>query len=52
MSIDVIMVKDKETKNKVRFAEQSDDPKIGTVYVPKEHADGLGDKVKITVKKA
>lgn len=42
--VTVTMEFDRETKRTRRYAEQSDDPVIGTLYVPKSTlAEALGD---------
>lgn len=40
-----------DTKNKVRFDEPGTDPKIGKLYLVKEHYEALGkpEKVRVTV---
>jgi hypothetical protein len=44
-------VKEKETKNKVRFQEQSDEPIIDKLYVSKSNLSDLGDpeELKVTI---
>jgi hypothetical protein len=45
---------ERETKNTVRYAEQADDPVVGTLYVKKSAAAKLGnpDKLAVTLKSA
>lgn len=44
------MVRDKDTKNTVRYAEAgSDTPAIGTIYLPKRSIEALGNPESITV---
>lgn len=43
---------DKETKNKTRYAEQADEPIVGSLYVRKAEAAKLGKKVKVTIEAA
>mgnify|MGYP003411044826 CR=1 FL=1 len=33
---------ERETKNTIRFAEVSDEPVIGTLYIQKDAIDGIG----------
>lgn len=40
----VIMYEEKQTKNTVRFTEDSETPKLGTIYVPKTTLQELGYK--------
>ena len=40
----IIMYEEKQTKNTVRFTENSETPKIGTLYIPKATLQELGYK--------
>lgn len=40
----IIMYEEKQTKNTVRFTEDSETPKLGTIYVPKTTLQELGYK--------
>ena len=40
----IIMYEERQTKNTVRFTENSETPKIGTIYVPKTTLQELGYK--------
>lgn len=40
----IIMYEEKQTKNTVRFTENSETPKIGTIYVPKTTLQEIGYK--------
>lgn len=40
----IIMYEEKQTKNTVRFTEDSETPKIGTLYVPKTTLREIGYK--------
>ena len=46
--------KDKETKNTVRYAEQGDEPVVGTLYLQKSAVEKLGnpDTLKVTIEAA
>lgn len=41
--------RDKDTKNKIRYAEQADEPVVGSLYVVKAEADKLGDECTVTI---
>lgn len=45
----VSFVKERETKNTVRYAEQGDETVIGTLYVKKAVAENLPDEFTITL---
>ena len=40
----ILMREEKQTKNTVRFAEEAEAPKIGTLYVPKATLREIGYK--------
>ena len=40
----ILMREEKQTKNTVRFAEEAEAPKIGTLYVPKATLQEIGYK--------
>ena len=40
----IIMYEEKQTKNTVRFTENSETPKLGTLYIPKATLQELGYK--------
>lgn len=44
--------KGKDTKNKIRYEEvtvEDDPPVVGSLYIVKKQAEGLGDKIKVTI---
>jgi hypothetical protein len=43
MTLTVMLDREKETRNKVRFAEMGDAEHVGMVYVPKSTLHELGD---------
>jgi hypothetical protein len=45
----ITLVREKETKNKVRFEEPGDQQQLGTVYVPKSTLAALGNPDRLTV---
>lgn len=47
--VKVSFVKEKETKNKVRYHEESKEPVIEKLYVSKTVVKALGDPEKLTV---
>jgi hypothetical protein len=49
MSITIQLEKERETKNTVRYAEASEEPKLGTLYVPKATLAEIGDPKSIRV---
>lgn len=44
--------RDKDTKNKIRYAEQADEPVVGSLYVRKSDAEKLGDELTVTIEPA
>lgn len=48
-SVSVEMEIDKETTRTIRYRENSDKPKIGVIYVPRETLTKLGDPATLTV---
>jgi hypothetical protein len=48
-AVTLTFTKDKETKGTFRYAEDGDEPVVGTVYVRKAAAEKLGNPEKITV---
>ncbi len=52
--LELIFKKERDTKNKIRFAETGETPKVGTIYIPKDvmAQAGLKDKIKITIEPA
>jgi len=53
-TIEVLMVREKETKRKIRFKELeqgTDSEKLGFIYIPKTFAGSL-QKIKITIEAA
>lgn len=53
-SIQVELVKDRETKNTVRYAEEGEDTILGIVYIPKTTLAEIGtpDRISITIEAA
>jgi hypothetical protein len=49
MTVTVLLEREKETKNKVRFAEVGDRGLFGTLYVPKSTLTELGDPAQLEV---
>ncbi|MCK5251792.1 MAG: hypothetical protein KAQ96_02540 [Thermoplasmata archaeon] len=41
---------ERDTKNKYRFREASDEPVMGTIYVSKDHFEDRPDKLEVTLK--
>lgn len=52
--LEVAFTKDQETKNTIRYQEDSDNPKVGTFYLKKGAAASLDnpETLKVTVEKA
>lgn len=52
--MEILFEKERDTKNTVRYAEvvpETSDAIVGTLYVRKSVAAGLGDKIKVTIEK-
>lgn len=47
--VTVDLIREKETKNKVRFVEASGEDKLGTIYVPKATHAKLGNPDRLTM---
>jgi hypothetical protein len=52
--IDVVLELEKETKRTIRYVEPGDDPRVGTIYVPKSTLAELGNPkiLKLTLESA
>lgn len=48
-AVRVVLERDKETKRTVRYAEQSDNPRVGMVYVPNGTVAELGNPAAIEI---
>jgi hypothetical protein len=51
VSVTVELVREKETKNTIRFAEdgEEDSRRVGMIYLPKSTVAGLGDPDRIAL---
>ena len=48
-SVELSFTKERETKNTVRFSEDSENPVVGTLYIQKSAANDLGNPDNLTV---
>ncbi len=44
--LELIFEKERDTKNKIRYAETGEMPKVGTIYIPKDVVAQVGLKNK------